>query len=181
MVDVATQTMISNLSANTGRSLEDWFSVLRPLGLENHGEIMNVLKGEHGVSHGYANLISNRYRETQTGKLENSELVDAQYQGAKAELRPIHDALIDIVSGFGDDVEIAPKKTSVSLRRSKQFALITPATKTRVDLGLNLKGEPVTDRLLADKGMCTHRIALGSANEIDDEVIQYLRHAYDRA
>lgn len=63
-----------------------------------------------------------------------------QYAGDKSGLRPIYEAVVAAVRTFGDDVEIAPKKTSVSLRRSKQFALVQPSTRTRVDLGIQLKG-----------------------------------------
>jgi hypothetical protein len=34
-----------------------------------------------------------------------------------------------------------------SLRRNKQFGLIQPSTSTRVDVGINLKGEKPTNRL----------------------------------
>lgn len=181
MTDPATETMIANLPDRTGRSLAEWLDVLAPLGLERHSEILACLKGEHGMSHGYANLVSILYRESLTGKLNETGLVDAQYQGAKAALRPIYDAIVIAVSGIGADVEIAPKKGSVSLRRSKQFALITPATRTRIDLGLNLKGESPAGRLEASSGMCTHKIAITRVDEVDDEVVRYLRMAYEQA
>lgn len=181
MVDSALETMKANLPEKTGKSLEDWLLVLGPLGFEKHGEIMKYLKGEQSVSHGYANFIALQFLETKTGKLDDSGLVDAQYSGAKAELRPIYEAILAIVQQFGGGVDISPKKSSVSLRRSKQFALVTPATKTRIDLGLNMKGEPTTDRLVADKGMCTHKIAITSVDEVDGEVSDYLRKAYDLA
>lgn len=181
MTDPATETMIANLPDRTGKSLAEWLDVLAPLGLERHGDILACLKGEYGMSHGYANLVSILYRESLTGKLEEADLVGAQYQGAKAALRPIYDAIVDIVRGLGADVEIAPKKGSVSLRRSKQFALVTPATRTRIDLGLNLKGESPIGRLEAAGGMCTHKIAITRVDDVDDEVVRYLRMAYERA
>ena len=78
-------------------------------------------------------------------------------------------------------MEIAPKKTSVSLRRSKQFGLIEPATKTRVDIGINLKGDVPTERLLAAGGMCTHNVRVSDVAQVDDELIAWLREAYERA
>ena len=90
--------------------------------------------------------------------------------------------LIDEISGFGKDLKITPKKTSVSLIRKHQFALIKPATKTRIDLGLKIKGQEPIGRL-GDSGpfgtMCTHRIQLSSIEEIDREVIQWIKKAYD--
>ena len=62
-------------------------------------------------------------------------------------MRPIYDALVKAMSKFGPDVEAAPKKAYVSFRRSKQFAIVQPSTKTRVDVGINLKGQPVAWRI----------------------------------
>ena len=117
---------------------------------------------------------------------EGEDLVAAQYSGAKADLRPIYDALIEKVKAFGSDVEIAPKKANVSLRRSKQFALIQPSTKTRVDVGIQLKEPPrtATDRLEASgsfSSMVSHRVRLERVEDIDTEVVAYLREAYERA
>jgi hypothetical protein len=71
----------------------------------------------------------------------------------------------------------------VAFRRSKNFAVVTPATKSRVDLGLNLKGENGTMRLAEEKtgSMCTHKIKLQAAEEVDDEVKAWLKAAYERA
>lgn len=181
MPDDQTATMIANLPDRTGRSLDEWFAVLEPLKLDRHGQIMTHLKDEHSVSHGFANLISHMYRSRHAAEPTPDELIAAQYAGAKAHLRSIYDAIASVAHDFGDDVEIAPKKASVSLRRSKQFALVEPATRSRVDLGLNLKGEPATQRMRAVTGMCTHKVAITDVAEVDDEVVSLLRLAYDRA
>ena len=175
--------MISNLPAKTGKSLDAWLDVLNGRKLEKHGEIIKHLKSEHGVTHGFANLIAHEFRNRDAGDT-SPDLVAAQYSGPKADLRPVYDALIDTVSAFGDDIEIAPKKAYVSLRRNKQFALIQPSTRTRVDVGINLKGTDRTDRLEASgsfNAMVSHRVRLASAADVDAELGQWLRQAYDSA
>jgi predicted transport protein len=110
--------------------------------------------------------------------------VAAQYAGKKEGLRPIHDALIAAVKKLGADVEVSPKKTYVSLRRSKQFALIQPSTATRIDVGLNLRGEKTTPRLEASgsfNAMVSHRVRVESKKEVDPELKGWLKQAYDRA
>jgi hypothetical protein len=169
-----------NLALQTGRTLEEWYPVLDATGLEKHSELMAVLKQEHGVSHGFANMIVLGYRSRGVSQ-EADDLVDAQYAGAKAAMRPIHDRLVEVVRGFGADVEIAPKKTSVALRRKLLFAMVEPSSAKRVQLGIQLKGEPATERLLAWGSMCSHRVNLGSVDDIDAELIGWLRAAYDRA
>ena len=172
------QTMIDNLPAKTGKSLSEWQSVVGASGAGKHGEIMKLLKGEHGVSHGFANLIAQKC----IGNMDQSDddLVANQYKG-KESLKPIHDAVIDYVSTYGSELEIAPKKTSVSLRRKKQFALIQPSTKTRIDLGINLKGVPPEGRLEAMRGMCTHKIKLTELEGFDAEVKAWLDKAFAAA
>lgn len=181
-VDAATATMIANLEEKTGNSLDAWLQVARASGIEKHGELVKHLKAEHGLTHGYANLVALYARGY--GEESGEDLVAAQYAGAKAGLRPIYEAVVAAVRGLGDDVEIAPKKGSVSLRRSKQFALVQPSTKTRVDLGIQLKGVEPQGRLETSgsfSAMVSHRIRLESAADVDDEVVAWLRRAYDAA
>ena len=172
--------MADNLAQQTGRTLVEWYPVLEATGLEKHTELMNVLKQDHGVSHGFANTIVLGYRSRGVSQ-EGDDLVDAQYAGAKAAMRPIHDRLVEIAREFGADVEVAPKKTSVSLRRKLQFAVIEASSAKRVQVGIQLKGEPASDRLLAWGGMCSHKVNVGSVDEVDAELIGWLRDAYDRA
>jgi hypothetical protein len=111
-------------------------------------------------------------------------MVAAQYAGAKTALQPIYDAVIATVRRFGGDVEIAPKKAYVSLRRSKQFAIVQPSTATRVDVGINLKGQAATDRLENSgsfNAMVSHRVRLSSPADVDAELKGWLRKAYDAA
>ncbi|MET1052611.1 MAG: DUF5655 domain-containing protein [Mycetocola sp.] len=177
-MDAETQKRVDGLPASTGKALPEWFAVLEASGLQKHGEMMALLKSEHGVSHGFANFIALMYRN-QDGP-EGDDLIEKQYE-TKPALRPIYDTVAAAALGFGTDVEIAPKQASVSLRRSKQFALVSPATKTRVDIGINLKGEPGGERLRATGGMCTHTVGVTSAAEVDDELLGWLRAAYERA
>lgn len=174
--------MIDNLPAKTGKSLTEWLEICRQSGLAKHGELVKHLKTEHGMTHGFANLVAHQWRARAEGSADDP--VAAQYAGAKAALKPIYDALAQTVSGFGKDVELAPKKTYVSLRRKKQFALIQPSTKTRVDVGINLKGEPPTGRLEASgsfNAMVSHRVRVTTPAEVDAELAGWLRRAYDAA
>jgi hypothetical protein len=104
------------------------------------------------------------------------------YAGPKAALLPIHERVMAAVSAFGP-FETAPKKAYLSLRRKKQFAMVGPATKTRVDVGINLKGVPATSRLVAlpPGGMCQYKVGVSSADEVDAELAGWLRQAYDAA
>ncbi|MBO6945954.1 DUF4287 domain-containing protein [Altererythrobacter sp.] len=170
-------TMMANIPEKTGKPLSDWIAIIAKSGLEKHGAILKLLKEEHGVTHGFANLIAAKAR----GTGEEVDLVAAQYAGPKEALRPLYEDIVKFAQSLGSDVEIAPKKTSVSLRTKKQFALITPATKTRIDLGLALKGEEPTTRLETYNTMCSHRVRLEAIFDFDDEVKGWVKEAYSRS
>ena len=96
----------------------------------------------------------------------------------------IYDKLVKEIAKFGKDVEISPKKTYVSLRRSKQFALIQPTMKTRIDIGINLKGIAAKGRLEASgsfNAMVSHRVRVESAADVDKELVGWLKQAYEAA
>lgn len=177
-------TMIKNLKEKYGKSLEEWIEVVKKTGIEKHGEIIKYLKSEHGFTHGFANLVSLKARGTDSASADSADsLVDDQYKGKEA-LYPIYVKLISEVKKFGDDVEVAPKRAYVSLRRKKQFALVQPSTKTRLDIGINLKDFNTTDRLEASgsfNAMCSHRVRTADISDVDDELISWLRQAYDKA
>lgn len=180
-LDKATQTMIDNLCKNTGKSLEDWIIIVKKENYNKHGEIIKFLKEEHGLSHGFANLIAHKSKGSDTGSVENKDdLIINQYKG-KEHLKPIYDTLLEAISKFGK-FEIAPKKANVSLRRKKQFCLLSPATKTRFEIGINLKGQEAQGKLQSSKNaMCTHVINLSTVEEIDQEVLDWIKMAYDNA
>lgn len=178
--DQALQTMIDNMPEKTGKSLEEWKEVLAQQNFAKFSEAVKYLKSAHGVTHGYANTIVNLAKEE---KKTDNELVLEQYKG-KETLLTMYALLLNVINSFGKDIEIAPKKANVSLRTKKQFALIQPSTKTRIDLGLKLKDHPVEGRLEASGPfgtMCTHRIQLTDISQIDEEVIGFMKMAYEES
>jgi len=187
-LDKAVQTQLNNIQKKTGKTLEELTALIAASGLTKHGEIRDMLKRDLGLGHGDANTLthvalqSDGARAAQAKGLSIDQVVDAIYSGGKAPLRPIHDKLMAAINQFGE-FEIAPKKGYVSLRRSKQFAMITPATKSRVEVGLNAKELEATDRLLAmPKGsMCHFKVNLSDPEQVDDELIGWIRSAYDAA
>jgi Domain of unknown function (DUF5655)/Domain of unknown function (DUF4287) len=176
--------MIASLKETTGKSLTDWAKVVAASELDGHQKVLRYLKLKHGVTHGYANLIALETLRPAGVAQTGDALIDAQYAGPKAGLRPIYDGLIERVRKFGNDVEVSPKKTYVSLRRRKQFALIQPSSAVRVDVGINLKGAAPTQRLEASgtfNAMVSHRVRVGKVEEIDKDLEEWLKKAYDGA
>ncbi|MBD0849946.1 DUF4287 domain-containing protein [Maribacter arenosus] len=179
-MDKALKTMIDNMPEKTGKSLEEWIEILKDKTFSKHSDAVKYLKSEHKVTHGYANTIVTLSKEKTSSE---DELVTAQYNGKEA-LFPIYKELISYVKTLGKDVTITPKKGSVSIIRKRQFVLIKPATKTRIDLGLKLKNKPTTERL-GNSGpfgtMCTHRVQLSHVSDIDPELKDWIKEAYDKS
>ena len=175
------RTQIANIEAGTGRSLADWIAIVRASGIAKHAQAIAMLKERHGLTHGNANLIVMKAREAEAGGAPtDDQLVDSHYAGKNAALRPAYDAVVAAVSAFGDDVELAPKKTYVSLRRRKQFGQVGPAS-GQLEVCVNLPGRHGTERLKPITGMATHRVRIADASGLDEELVGWLREAYERA
>jgi predicted transport protein len=172
-------TRIAGLEKATGKPIAEWQAIVRGLGTDKHGEIIAALKAQHGLTHGYANLLALLHRGWGTAVAD--DLVSGLFAGPKVALRPIYERLVELVTAFGPDVEIAPKQTMVMFRRSKGFACFTPSSGKRAEVGIALRGDPPTDRLRASKGMTSHAVWIEDAAALDDEVIGWLRAAYDRS
>ena len=185
-IEQAKQKMIQNIEKKTGTSIGEWTNLARNSGFKKVGERIKYLKSEQGLTHGYANFISLMARDLdeEAAGVVKEDPIDSIYSGPKASLRPIYDLIIEKVNRFGPDVVESPKKAYVSLRRKKQFGIIQPSTKTRVDVGLVLKGKEIGSRLEAAgswNSMCTHRVRLESVESVDDELFNWLKEAYDAA
>ena len=182
-VDKATETQLKNIQTRTGKTLDQLYDVIRKSGLAKHGEIRDMLKSELSMGHGDANTVVHFYMKSQTGGPEpasSDDVLDQIYTGPKTGLRPIHDKLMQAINKFGE-FELAPKKAYISLRRKKQFAMIGPATNTRVEVGLNMKGVKATDRLteLPAGQMCQYKVKVSDPKEVDKELIDWIKQAYD--
>ncbi|WP_417608328.1 DUF5655 domain-containing protein [Owenweeksia hongkongensis] len=175
--------MEEGLLEKTGKSLKDWIEVVKKTELDKHKAIIDYLKKEHGFTHGYANFVALKTLKSDAGSMDDSTLLENQYKG-KESLKPIYDKLVDEIMTFGNDITKTPKKDSVSMIRKRQFALIKPATKTRIDLGLKLEGKEEQGRLGSSGpfgAMCTHRVQLTSVDEVDAEVLSWIKEAYEMA
>ncbi len=179
-VEDAIASMVRNIEDKTGRPLSEWVAIARASGLAKHGEILKCLKEQHSLGHGYANLVAKEALKPIETPAANA--VDTLFVGGKAALRPVYETLLAAILALGPDVEIAPKKHNVSVRRRKQFALLQPSTATRLDVGLILKGVEPAGRLEASgsfNAMFTHRVKITAAKQIDTELKKWLKAAYD--
>lgn len=184
-LDKAVATQLANIEKRTGKSIAELTKIVRESGLTKHGELVAMLKTTLGMGHGDANMVvhTSRKGDDPSGAAINTEnALDGLYIEPKTRLRPIHEKLLSELRKFGE-FEEAPKKTYISYRRKKQFAMIGPATKTRVEVGINVKDLEPSERLIAlpPGQMCNFKVKLTDTAEVDDELIGWIRKAYDSA
>jgi hypothetical protein len=179
---------VKSLPEKTGKSLEQWVQLIKQEGPTGTAERKAWLKKEHKLGTNIASALV----EDAEGRGENAAsylkaapgYVDAMFSGAKAHLRPILDELIVLGFSLGQDVRISPGKTIVPFYRNHVFAQVKPTTQSRVDLGLCLKGVAPSGRLVSTGGEAkgdriTHRIGVGTTQEIDEEVRRWMKKAYE--
>ena len=192
----ATITQLKNIQARTGKTIAELHTAIAASGASRHGERRSWLMEQFKLGHGDANAVvlffdkplpdlgvgRDSVAPPTNAAAASGDPLDTIYTGAKATLRPLHDAVMAQVKAFGA-FEEAPKKTYVSLRRKKQFAMVGPATKDSIEIGLNAKDLPAHPRLkLQPPGsMCNATTRISSAAEVDALLVGWLRQGFEGA
>jgi hypothetical protein len=187
------QSIIAGMKAKTGRSLEEWIAFTKKNGPQTEAEQRDWLKNEHKLGTNYAWWIAMRVHgkgeeDTDPDKYlaAANQYVEKMFEGKRAGLRPTYEQLLKLGLALGPDVKACPCQTMVPLFRKHVFLQIKPATNTRIDLGLCLRGAKPTKRLIDTGGEAkgdriTYRIPITSIEEIDDEARRWMSKAYELA
>ena len=179
-VEKAIATQLANIEKKTGKTLAQLHAALAKSGKAKHGEMRTWAMERLGIGFGDANTLIHS-AQAATAPARGDVLADI-YADNKAHLRPIHDKVMRAMKGWGE-FEIAPKKGYVSLRRRKQFAMLGPRTNDRVELGLNLKDDIASRKIVAQKpgGMCQFIAPLSGPADVDKQILAALRKAFEAA
>ena len=180
--DQAYDSYVQGIEKKAGRPIEELMTEVAGWGPGKHNDLLKRAKEAFGLGHGHANLLVHLVRDRTEPSPAPADPLDAIYAGSKAPQRPLHEALMARLADLGP-FEVAPKKANVSLRRSKQFALLGPGSKGRLEVGVNHRDAAGTERFeaLGPGKMCTHRTYVTAPEEIDDELLAFVRAAYDAA
>lgn len=175
-----------NLPKRTGKTLEQWAKLVKSKGPRAANERVAWLRSEQGLGGPTASVIvaAAEGRDLAATYEDSDALVDAMYSGAKASLRPIHEAALKAARALGKDVTASARKTYVTLSRKRQFAVIQPSTKTRVDVGFALPRIKAAGRLkkttTVGGGRITHCIACSKPSDVNAEVRKWLKASYEQ-
>lgn len=187
----ALRTQLKNIQRKTGQTVAQLHQQLEGCGLSKHGEKRSWLMERFGLGYGDANTVVTLQGKPLPVAIDGGgapssmsavggDPLDAIYTGKKAGLRPLHEAVMARIHELGA-FEIAPKKTYLSLRRSKQFAMVGPGTVSEIEIGLNCKTLAAHPRLklLPPGGMCQATTRLGDSAQIDATLMVWIQAAYD--
>lgn len=185
-LDKARNTQLNNIQQKTGKKIDELRAEILSSGLQKHGEIRKLLMERYGLGFGDATMLVHFALQTdgqtaaEAAHTPMEEILSEIYYGSKAALRPLHDIVMARIDQLGE-YSIAPKKGYLSLRRKRQFVMIGPGSKGRLEIGLNMKNVQGNDRLIEQPpgGMCQYKIFLTGESEIDDEFLRYLKTAYE--
>jgi hypothetical protein len=174
----------ANFAKATGKPVQAWVDLARSQGYgKDIARTRKWLKDKQGLTMVQANYVLMTLFPEEEGS--DKELLDAQYSGPKAGLRPVYDKLEKAARGLGKDVMVAPRKSQVTFARQVSFAVVRAAAKDRVDLLLRLPGQKPTARLVANPKATgsdpTHVVALQDAGDVDRDVVKWLAVAYEKA
>ena len=168
------------LLSRTGQDVATWNRRIAETGPGDEQALRDWLAGEGVTGYAQALLVWERFGYPDFLTADAEDLIAGQYAD-RPQLRPVLDAVLASLPALGP-VTVQARKTLVSLVGPRRtFAIVQATTKSRVDLALRLEAARPGGRLLPvrDIGAATVRIALAKAEDVDDEVLGWLRRGYD--
>ena len=177
-------SVTSSMQERTGKTLEEWVAAVQSAGIDplDQKAVRNWLKDQGVLQNSQWAIADAAARAAGWERPSVEGYIDSQYQGEKAALRPIFDALREIIEGLGKDVTAEGRGGYTPFVRKRQFIAIQASTKTRIDLGLRFKQAPDSALLSTASlpGQSTHKLGLSSVDDITDEVADLIRVAYEQ-
>ncbi len=180
------QAYLDTITARTGMSIDQLLAIAHDKGFDSPsttaGDVVTWLGDDYGLGRGHAMAIVQLLKNQAGAPSTQADRVDAVFSGTRARWRDAYDSVLERAQGWGDDVSIAPTDSYVSLTKGgRKFAIVQP-TGERLDLGIKRKGVDPTARFAAAgswNAMVTHRVRITDSAELDDEVFDWLKAAYD--
>ena len=181
------QAYLDNIRAKTGKTAEDFVRLAAKKGLLRPGvkveQIVAWLKDDFGLGRGHAMAIVAVLKSASEPKQTREETVAKHFSGGRARWRRPYDELLSRIRWFGPDISVEPTATYISLLRGGRKFAVVAITSSRLDIGLKLRGMRPVGRAQAAgtwNTMVTHRVGITEPEQIDDEMLSWLREAYEK-
>jgi hypothetical protein len=181
------QAYIDNIKAKTGKTPEDFRQLAEKKGLlkpeTKAGEIVAWLKHDFGLGHGHAMAIYTVFKGLKEQKQDKTGTLEKHFSGEKGKWRTAYDKCLKKINSFGEDIQIEPVVSYISLLRGERKFAILQITNDRMDIGIKLKDHETTERFKEAGNwntMMTHRVSIISSQELDKELFSWLQKAYEQ-
>lgn len=173
------EAILRNLGEKTGKTLEQWISILKESKLEDKKSVMDFLKNTHGVGHFQAQKIV-EHLEGKDAYENTDDFIPALFN--TPDLLEAYKKIETTISNFGKDVRIQPCKTYIPFYRKNQFALVKVSKDQKVIVGLNLADNFSHERFKKSKSGGSERInfqtTIDNVADFDNELIEVIKLAY---
>jgi hypothetical protein len=177
------QTYVKNIKAKTGKTPDAFRKMAKQKGLTQAREILAWLKKDYGLGYGHGGMVYHLIAHADDIKSSPEMRTEKLFAGSKAGWRKPYAALETKVRKFGSDFEADANMTYVNLCRSgRKFAIVQPSAAGRLDIGIKLRGVAPAGRLEKSGSwnpMVTHRVRITDPKQIDQELLRWLKQAYD--
>jgi hypothetical protein len=180
------QAYLDTIKAKTGLDPADFKKLAEEKGIladdVKTNDLVAWLTTDYPIGRGHAMAIVATLKPTRIQD-KTDDPVGAYFSGSKAKWRETYDDLVAQLEEFGP-VGIAPTSSYIGLTKGKGKFAIVEATGDRLDIGIKLKGVEPTERFAASgswNSMVTHRVTITDAAEIDSQLLNWLRDAYEKA
>ncbi|MBA4850658.1 DUF5655 domain-containing protein [Emticicia sp. BO119] len=176
---------MDTIQERTGKSMEQWFEIIKPSGFTKQMEILNWLKEDYQLNHLQASLLAGLYLNNGQPVYQNeSALLENQFVKCET-MRPVFEAVSDKILTLFPDSILIPKKTYLSFTANREFAAVNIKPK-EIRLGVDLGTEPFTETLQKSKLVgamprISHMLTITDSNQLDETVMAYLQQSYDRS
>jgi predicted transport protein len=174
------EAILRNLEEKTGKTLEQWISIVKKSKLSDKKSVMDFLKITHGVGHFQAQKIVERL-EGKDAYENTDDFIPALFN--TPDLLKTYKKIENTISKFGKDVRIQPCKTYIPFYRKNQFAIVKVSKDKKVIIGLNLADNFSHERFKKSKTGGSERInfqtKMNKIAEFDNELIEVIKSAYN--
>jgi hypothetical protein len=179
------QAYLDNIQKKTGKTADDFKAMAAEKGLVKTAEIMAWLKSDFDLGHGHAMAIVHLIVHEEDIKASPDDKVGKLFGGNKIKWRKSYDEIAERIKGFGPDTSTSPGQTYINLlRNGNKFAIVQPSSAERLDIGIKLKGVAAEGRFEeagAWNAMVTHRVRITDPGQVDRELFEWLKKAYEAA
>ncbi|MBI1768111.1 MAG: DUF4287 domain-containing protein [Bacteroidetes bacterium] len=181
------QSYLDNIKTKTGKTPDDFKKLAVKKGFLKEGvkagEIVGWLKKDFDLGHGHAMAIYSLLKGAKEKKETVEKNMAKHFAGGKSFWQPVFDSLLNNLKEFGDDIAVAPTNSYLSILRGERKMAIVRITSSHMEIGIKLKGVASTKRFnSADSWntMMTHRVQVTSEKQVDKELMNWLRSAYEQ-